>query len=90
MTPDRDANYYWRKGKNWAATSFSLACVALALLPLFLIFIYALMQGISALNLDFFLQMPDEIFVEAFGREWFIEHGRPRPAGTPFSPSLFG
>jgi phosphate transport system permease protein len=67
MTPDRDANYYWRKGKNWAATSFSLACVALALLPLFLIFIYALMQGISALNLDFFLQMPKPVGEEGGG-----------------------
>lgn len=26
---------------------------------------------------SFFLQMPPEIFVEAFGHEWFIEHGQP-------------
>jgi LmbE family N-acetylglucosaminyl deacetylase len=26
---------------------------------------------------SFFLQMPPEIFAQAFGNEWFIEHGRP-------------
>jgi LmbE family N-acetylglucosaminyl deacetylase len=26
---------------------------------------------------SFFLQMPDEIFAQAFGREWFVEHDRP-------------
>ncbi|MEO6652291.1 MAG: PIG-L family deacetylase [Ilumatobacteraceae bacterium] len=26
---------------------------------------------------SFFLQMPDEMFAQAFGREWFIEHDRP-------------
>ncbi len=31
---------------------------------------------------SFFLQMPQEMFVEAFGREWFIEHDRsPGPDG---------
>jgi LmbE family N-acetylglucosaminyl deacetylase len=25
---------------------------------------------------SFFLQMPDEMFAIAFGREWFREHGR--------------
>ena len=25
---------------------------------------------------SFFLQMPPEMFDQAFGREWFIEHGR--------------
>ena len=24
---------------------------------------------------SFFLQMPEEMFAEAFGTEWFIEHG---------------
>jgi hypothetical protein len=24
---------------------------------------------------SFFLQMPDEVFAEAFGTEWFIERG---------------
>jgi LmbE family N-acetylglucosaminyl deacetylase len=26
---------------------------------------------------SFFLQMPDDMFARAFGREWFVEHGRP-------------
>jgi LmbE family N-acetylglucosaminyl deacetylase len=26
---------------------------------------------------SFFLQMPPELFAEAFGQEWYIEHGRP-------------
>jgi len=26
---------------------------------------------------SFFLQMPPDVFAQAFGREWFIEHGRP-------------
>jgi LmbE family N-acetylglucosaminyl deacetylase len=26
---------------------------------------------------SFFLQMPDDMFVMAFGSEWFIEHDRP-------------
>ena len=38
---------------------------------------------------SFFLAMPDDIFVASFGTEWFIEHGRPRPEGTPFGTSLF-
>lgn len=33
---------------------------------------------------SFFLQMPDEVFAAAFGTEWFIEHGVPRPADEPF------
>jgi LmbE family N-acetylglucosaminyl deacetylase len=24
---------------------------------------------------SFFVQMPDDLFVQAFGREWFVEHG---------------
>jgi LmbE family N-acetylglucosaminyl deacetylase len=38
---------------------------------------------------DFFLRMPDEMFVEAFGQEWFIARGHPRPADAPFGTSLF-
>ena len=30
---------------------------------------------------SFFLQMPSEMFAQAFGREWFIEHDR-RPDGS--------
>jgi hypothetical protein len=38
---------------------------------------------------SFFLKMPEEIFREAFGSEWFIASGRPRPAGTPLGDDLF-
>jgi LmbE family N-acetylglucosaminyl deacetylase len=38
---------------------------------------------------DFFLAMPDEIFVEAFGTEWFMHRGHPRPADAPFGDRLF-
>ncbi len=38
---------------------------------------------------DFFLRMPDEMFTQAFGREWFIHRHHPRPAGEPFRDSLF-
>ena len=38
--------------------SFALLCLLLAVAPLILIFSYTLIQGLAALNLDFFLQMP--------------------------------
>jgi LmbE family N-acetylglucosaminyl deacetylase len=38
---------------------------------------------------DFFLKMPDEMFVEAFGTEWFIARGHPRPTDAPFGTTLF-
>ena len=47
--------------KSGAATTFSLVCVLLAVAPLFLIFFYTLFQGISALNLDFFIKMPKPV-----------------------------
>jgi hypothetical protein len=28
-------------------------------------------------------------FAQAFGTEWFIEHGKSRPAGAPFGDDLF-
>jgi LmbE family N-acetylglucosaminyl deacetylase len=31
---------------------------------------------------DFFLALPDEAFVEAFGTEWYIEHGTPTPVAS--------
>jgi phosphate transport system permease protein len=37
------------------------ACVLLAVAPLFMIFFYTLFQGIGALNLDFFTQMPKPV-----------------------------
>jgi LmbE family N-acetylglucosaminyl deacetylase len=34
-------------------------------------------HGSQVTDSSFFLQMPHEAFTFAFGREWFIEHGRP-------------
>jgi len=59
--------YYWRKTKNVFMTSFSLLCVVLAVAPLILIFAYSLIQGLGALNLDFFLQMPKPVGEEGGG-----------------------
>jgi len=53
--------FYWRKAKNNAMILFSLACFLLAVTPLILIFSYTLIQGISALNVDFFIQMPKPV-----------------------------
>ena len=38
---------------------------------------------------SFFLQMPPEMFAQAFGREWFIEHDRTPGPGGPRSGWLF-
>ena len=54
-------SYRWRKLKSGLATSFSVACVLLAVAPLFMIFFYTLLQGLSALNLDFFIRMPKPV-----------------------------
>lgn len=37
---------------------------------------------------DFFLKLPDEMFVEAFGTEWFVDPTRPRNGGD-FDVDLF-
>ena len=42
-------------------TTLSMASVAIAIIPLFLIFFYTLAQGISALNVDFFIHMPKPV-----------------------------
>jgi len=39
---------------------------------------------------SWFLQLDDEMFAAAFGIEWFIEHGHPRPASEPFRTEIFG
>ncbi len=38
---------------------------------------------------SFFLQMPDDVFSESFGTEWFIRVGGSRDAGAPFVDDLF-
>jgi phosphate transport system permease protein len=51
----------WRKSKNTIMTSLSILSVLIAVIPLFLIFFYTLAQGISALNIDFFIHMPKPV-----------------------------
>jgi phosphate transport system permease protein len=51
----------YRKIKNNAMVALSVACLLLALLPLILIFSYTLLQGMTALNVDFFIQMPKPV-----------------------------
>jgi phosphate transport system permease protein len=53
--------FRWRKAKNIGMNFFALACLILAVTPLVLIFTYTLLQGLTALNLDFFLQMPKPV-----------------------------
>jgi phosphate transport system permease protein len=53
--------YNWRKTKNAIMTTLSTASVVVAVIPLFLIFFYTLAQGISALNIDFFIHMPKPV-----------------------------
>jgi phosphate transport system permease protein len=55
------AYLFWRKTKNTAMTAFAAACLIMALVPLILIFSYTLLQGVSALNIDFFIQMPKPV-----------------------------
>ena len=38
---------------------------------------------------SFFLRLPDDVFRNSFGTEWFIEHGATRGPGAPFGASLF-
>ncbi len=53
--------FRWRKIKSGAMSSLTLLCVVLALLPLFLIFSYTVVQGVGAINIDFFLHMPKPV-----------------------------
>jgi phosphate transport system permease protein len=53
--------YYWRKIKSLLMTTLSVLSVCTAIIPLFLIFFYTLAQGISAINIDFFLHMPKPV-----------------------------
>ncbi len=42
-------------------TTLSIVSVVIAVIPLFLIFFYTLAQGISSLNVDFFIHMPKPV-----------------------------
>src|SRR5262249_47573362 len=48
----------WRRGLSHAVLIFSGAAVVLALIPLVLILFYVVTRGITALNPDFFRNMP--------------------------------
>lgn len=61
MKAPNSKRYFWRKSKNIVMTALCLLSVLVAVIPLFLIFSYALSQGIGALNLDFFIQMPKPV-----------------------------
>jgi phosphate transport system permease protein len=61
MKTPNSKRYYWRKSKNIVMTVLCLLSVLVAVIPLFLIFSYALSQGIGALNLDFFIKMPKPV-----------------------------
>lgn len=53
--------YRWRKVKDKGMASLALFCVFLAVTPLFMIFFYTLAQGLGAINIDFFIQMPKPV-----------------------------
>jgi phosphate transport system permease protein len=53
--------FFWRKAKSSLMTSLALLSAVVAVVPLFLIFFYTLVQGISAINLNFFIQMPKPV-----------------------------
>ena len=53
--------YIWRKSKNVMMTSLSILSGVIVILPLVLIFYYALAQGVSAINRDFFTKMPKPV-----------------------------
>ena len=61
MKLSSSSTHYWRKSKNISMTLICLLSVILAVAPLFLIFFYTLSQGLSAINLDFFIQMPKPV-----------------------------
>jgi phosphate transport system permease protein len=58
---DRTLYHHWRKAKNYSMTFIAALCLLMAVVPLILIFGYTLVQGASALNLDFFIQMPKPV-----------------------------
>ena len=61
MNGTKSLIFRWRKAKNLGMSFFALACLVLSVAPLVLSFSYTLLQGVSALNLDFFLQMPKPV-----------------------------
>jgi len=60
----REQGYRRRKTTNAAMLGFAVVCAAIALIPLFAIAIYVVVQGVSSLNLTFFIhaQYPPDPF----------------------------
>ena len=52
---------YWRRGLSALVVALCAGSVLLALVPLGLILFYVVTQGITALNIDFFTQMPKPV-----------------------------
>ena len=61
MTREHSKTHYWRKAKNGVMTGLCFLSALVAVVPLFMIFSYTLTQGIGALNIDFFIQMPKPV-----------------------------
>jgi phosphate transport system permease protein len=61
MITPRSSYDFWRKSKSALMTVFCVLCLLIAVAPLVLIFSYTLVQGIGALNLDFFINMPKPV-----------------------------
>ena len=51
----------WRKAKSAVFVSFCGLSIAVALVPLAFIFFFVVSEGIQALNVDFFTQMPKPV-----------------------------
>lgn len=51
----------WRHAKNNFFVTVSVVCAVIVIIPLFFITIYTLSHGISALNLDLFIEMPKPV-----------------------------
>lgn len=61
MIADRTPRDVWRKFKSSSMAILSAGCVLVAVIPLILIFSYTIVQGIGALNLAFFINMPKPV-----------------------------
>lgn len=58
---DRKLFFYYRKSKNFFMYALCAASVGIALIPLLLIFYHTVSLGASALNWDFFTQLPKPV-----------------------------
>jgi phosphate transport system permease protein len=61
MENDWGKNFFLRKFKNYLFLTFVLICTIVAVIPLFSIIGYVLIEGIGAINLDFFYKLPTPV-----------------------------